>query len=218
MIGDERLNAYINSLYPPNNNYLNNLEEQAHNNYVPVIRKDVQNLLKFLLMEHKPHRILEVGTAVGFSAILMAEYNPVQCEIVTIENYEKRIPIAKQNFKDAGFENCITLLEGDAHDILQTLDDEFDFIFMDAAKGQYLAFLPDIMRLLKNGGILITDNALQDGNVKESRYAIGRRDRTIHTRMREYLYTLTHMDNLTTVVLPIGDGITISYKKEESNE
>lgn len=218
MIGDERLNDYINSLYPTNNNYLNNLEEQAHNNYVPVIRKDVQNLLKFLLMEHKPHRILEVGTAVGFSAILMAEYNPVQCEIVTIENYEKRIPIAKQNFKDAGFENCITLLEGDAHDILQTLDDEFDFIFMDAAKGQYLAFLPDIMRLLKNGGILITDNALQDGNVKESRYAIGRRDRTIHTRMREYLYTLTHMDNLTTVVLPIGDGITISYKKEESNE
>lgn len=218
MIGDERLNAYINSLYVPNTDYLNNLEEQAHKDYVPVIRKDVQNLLKFLLKIHKPVRILEVGTAIGFSAILMAEYNPVSCEIITIENYAKRIPIARQNFKDSGYENVINLLEGDANEILKQLEGEFDFVFMDAAKGQYLNFLPEILRLLKTGGILVSDNTLQDGYVKESRYAMGRRDRTIHTRMREYLYTLTHSKCLDTVILPIGDGITISYKKEEANE
>lgn len=218
MIGDERLNDYINSLYPSNNDYLNKLEEQAHSNYVPVIRKDVQNLLKFLLTQHKPARILEVGTAVGFSAILMAAYNPVPCEIITIENYEKRIPVAKSNFKESGFSDCITLLEGNAQDILKTLNNGFDFIFMDAAKGQYLSFFPQVLRLLNTGGILVSDNTLQDGNVKESRYAIGRRDRTIHSRMREYLYTLTHTECLTTVVLPIGDGITISYKKEETHE
>lgn len=218
MIGDERLNDYINSLYVPNTDYLNSLEEQAHRDYVPVIRKDVQNLLKYLLSCHKPARILEVGTAIGFSAILMAEYNPVPCEIITIENYAKRIPIARNNFDESGYGEIITLLEGDAHDILKQLDDGFDFIFMDAAKGQYLNFLPDIMRLLKPKAVLVTDNALQDGNVKESRYAIGRRDRTIHGRMREYLYTLTHLEELSTVVLPIGDGITISYKKEETHE
>ena len=213
MIGDERLNDYINSLYLPNTDYLNRLEEQAHRDYVPVIRKDVQNLLKYLLSVHKPGKILEVGTAIGFSAILMAEYNPVDCEIITIENYAKRIPIAKSNFKEAGYENIITLLEGDAHDILKQLTDSFDFIFMDAAKGQYLNFLPDIVRLMKEKSVLVTDNALQDGNVKESRYAVGRRDRTIHGRMREYLYTLTHREDLDSVILPIGDGITISYKK-----
>lgn len=218
MIGDERLNDYINSLYVPNTDYLNSLEEQAHRDYVPVIRKDVQNLLKYLLSCHKPARILEVGTAIGFSAILMAEYNPVPCEIITIENYAKRIPIARNNFDESGYGEIITLLEGDAHDILKQLDDGFDFIFMDAAKGQYLNFLPDIMRLMKPKAVLVTDNALQDGNVKESRYAIGRRDRTIHGRMREYLYTLTHLEELSTVVLPIGDGITISYKKEETHE
>lgn len=218
MIGDERLNAYINSLYLPNTDYLNRLEEQAHRDYVPVIRKDVQNLLKFLLVSHKPVKILEVGTAIGFSAILMAEYNPVSCEILTIENYAKRIPIARQNFKESGYEKIISLIEGDAAEILKQLEGEFDFIFMDAAKGQYLNFLPDILRLLKAGGILVSDNTLQDGNVKESRYAIGRRDRTIHARMRDYLYTLTHNDCLTTVVLPMGDGVTISIKKEETDE
>lgn len=213
MIGDERLNDYINSLYVPNTDYLNKLEEQAHRDYVPVIRKDVQNLLKYLLNCHKPLRILEVGTAIGFSAILMAEYNPVPCEIITIENYAKRIPIAKQNIKDAGFEDTITLIEGDAQKVLKDLESPFDFVFMDAAKGQYLTFLPDIIRLLKTGGVLVTDNTLQDGNVKESRYAIGRRDRTIHSRMRDYLYTLTHTECLSTVVLPIGDGITLSIKR-----
>jgi len=160
----------------------------------------------------KPKRILEVGTAVGFSAILMAEYNPYPCEIVTIENYEKRIPIARENFVRAGKENQITLIEGDATEVLKTLDEPFDMIFMDAAKGQYINFMPDILRLLKKDGVLVSDNVLQDGDIIESHFVVTRRNRTIHKRMREYLYELTHRDDLVTAVLPIGDGITVSNK------
>ena len=160
----------------------------------------------------KPKRILEVGTAVGFSAILMAEYNPYPCEIVTIENYEKRIPIARENFVRAGKEQQITLIEGDATDVLKTLEEPFDMIFMDAAKGQYINFMPDILRLLKKDGVLVSDNVLQDGDIIESHFVVTRRNRTIHKRMREYLYELTHREDLVTAVLPIGDGITVSTK------
>jgi predicted O-methyltransferase YrrM len=154
-----------------------------------------------------------VGTAVGFSAILMAEYDPVECRIVTIENYEKRIPIAKENFIRAGKEHQITLLEGDAAEILPTLEESFDLIFMDAAKGQYIHFMPQVLRLLKSGGVLVSDNVLQDGDILESHYVVERRQRTIHKRMREYLYELTHNEELVTAILPVGDGITVSTRK-----
>ena len=213
MIVDERLVTYINSLEQGNTDILNQIEKEALQNQVPIVRKEMQTFLKLLLALQKPAKILEVGTAVGFSAILMAEYNPVLCDIITIENYEKRIPIAKANFIRAGKDKQITLYEGDATDILKQLEGTYDFIFMDAAKGQYIHFLPDILRLLKTGGILISDNVLQDGDVIESRFAVTRRNRTIHKRMREYLYELTHHEALMTSVLPIGDGITMSVKR-----
>lgn len=213
MIVDERLVTYINSLDAGNTKILDEIEKEAVASYVPIIRKEMQSFLKVLLEIKRPARILEVGTAVGFSAILMAEYNPVDCEIVTIENYEKRIPIARSNFKRAGMEEKITLIEGDAQEALKTLTTPFDFIFMDAAKGQYLNFLPDILRLLEENGILVSDNVLQDGDIIQSRFAVTRRNRTIHKRMREYLYELTHHEELATAVLPVGDGITISTKK-----
>ena len=136
------------------------------------------------------------------------------CEITTIENYEKRIPIAKENFIRAGKEKQITLLEGDAAQILPTLTETYDFIFMDAAKGQYIHFMPDILRLLGSEGTLVSDNVLQDGDIIESRFAVTRRNRTIHKRMREYLYELTHDERLVTAVLPIGDGVTVSTGKK----
>ena len=213
MIVDERLVTYINSLDAGNTAMLDQIEREATADYVPIIRKEMQSFLKFLLAMKKPARILEVGTAVGFSAILMAEYDPVPCQITTIENYEKRIPIARENFKRAGKEAQIALLEGDAAEVLKTLEDPYDFIFMDAAKGQYIHFLPEILRLLAKDGVLVSDNVLQDGDIIESRFAVTRRNRTIHKRMREYLYTLTHSEELTTAVLPVGDGITISTKK-----
>ena len=213
MIVDERLVTYINSLDTGNTAMLDQIERDATADYVPIIRKEMQSFLKFLLAMKKPARILEVGTAVGFSAILMAEYDPVPCQITTIENYEKRIPIARENFKRAGKEAQIALLEGDAAEVLKTLEGPYDFIFMDAAKGQYIHFLPEILRLLARDGVLVSDNVLQDGDVIESRFAVTRRNRTIHKRMREYLYTLTHSEELVTAVLPVGDGITLSTRR-----
>ena len=213
MIVDERLVTYINSLDTGNTKVLDAIEQEALDSYVPIIRKSMQSFLKLLLAMKKPKRILEVGTAVGFSSIFMAEYNPVPCEIVTIENYEKRVPIARENFKRAGKEQQITLIEGDATEVLKTLEEPFDLIFMDAAKGQYIHFLPDILRLLKTVGTLVSDNVLQDGDIIESHYVVTRRNRTIHKRMREYLYELTHREDLVTAVLPVGDGITVSEKR-----
>lgn len=212
MVVDERLVTYINSLDRGNTAILDTIEREALDSYVPIIRKEMQSFLKLLLAIQKPKRILEVGTAVGFSAILMAEYNPYPCEIVTIENYDKRIPIARENFVRAGKEHQITLIEGDATEVLKTLEKPFDMIFMDAAKGQYINFMPDILRLLKKDGVLVSDNVLQDGDIIESHFVVTRRNRTIHKRMREYLYELTHRDDLVTAVLPIGDGITVSTK------
>lgn len=215
MIVDERTVSFINSLDAGNPQYLNEIEEYAKQTNVPIIRTEMQSFLKLLLAIQKPMRILEVGTAIGFSALLMSEYAPKDCHITTIEKYEKRIPLALENFKKAGKEESITLLQGDATDILKELTGPYDMIFMDAAKGQYIHFLPDVLRLLPTGGLLISDNVLQDGDIIESKYAITRRNRTIHARMRDYLYELKHTEELTTSILPVGDGVTVSVKNGE---
>ena len=212
-IVNERIVDYINSLDKGNSPVCNAIEKEALADGVPIIRKEMGNLLKVLLLLKRPQKILEVGTAVGYSSILMSENMPENSRITTIENYEKRIPVAKNNFKRAGKEEVITLLEGDAMDILKELDGTYDFIFMDAAKGQYINFLPELLRLMPAGGLLISDNVLQEGDIVESRYGVTRRNRTIHTRMREYIYTLTHAEQLETSIVPIGDGITLSVKK-----
>lgn len=213
MITDERFTAYINSLENGNPPYLDELEAYAKSTQVPIIRKEMQSLMRTLLVMNKPKRILEVGTAIGFSALFMSEFMPEDGHITTIEKYEKRIPIAKENFKRFGKEERIELLEGDAADILKDLTEPFDFIFMDAAKGQYIHFLPDVLRLLNPGGVLLSDNVLQDGDIIESKYAVTRRDRTIHKRMREYLYTLKNHEQLETAILTLGDGVALSVKK-----
>ena len=142
----------------------------------------------------------------------MAASTPANVHITTIEKYEKRIEQAYENFRLSEFADRITLLEGDAADLLRGLVPFYDFIFMDAAKGQYLNFLPEVMRLLPEGGVLLSDNVLQDGDLIESRYLVTRRNRTIHARMREYLYTLTHMPELETAVVPVGDGLAVSTR------
>ena len=213
MIVDERLVTYINSLDRGNTDFLNQLEMEALRDHVPIIRRETQSLLKVLLELTAPSRILEVGTAVGFSALLMSTYGPGECRITTIENYEKRISAARENFKKAGKEKQITLLEGDAQKVLKTLEEPFDFIFMAAAKGQYIHFLPDILRLLVKGGILISDNVLQDGDIIQSHFAVERRNRTIYKRMREYLGTLKNSSELETAILPLGDGVALSVRK-----
>ena len=215
MIVDERMVTYINSLDMGNTPLLNEIEREAKADLVPVIRREMQSFLKVLLAIHRPLRVLEVGTAVGFSALLFCEYGPENMQVTTIEKYEKRIPIARENFRRAGRENQITLLEGDATDILKELQVPYDLFFMDAAKGQYIHFLDDVLRLMKPGSILISDNVLQGGDIIESHYAVERRNRTIYKRMREYLYELKHNDKLLTSVIPLGDGVTVSVRKED---
>ena len=215
MIVDERMSVFIDSMDKGNTPFLNEIEKYAIETQVPIIRRSMQSLLKFLLAYAKPKNILEVGTAIGFSALLMSEYAPRDCHITTIEKYEKRIPIAKENFRRAGKEENITLLEGDAMEILQKMQGSFDLIFMDAAKGQYIHFLPDILRLMAPEGLLVSDNVLQEGDIMESRFAVTRRNRTIHARMREYLYELKHNPQLETVILPVGDGVTLSTRRRK---
>ncbi|MDO4632867.1 MAG: O-methyltransferase [Eubacteriales bacterium] len=213
MIVDERMVTYLNSLDTGNGPFLDQLEMQAKKDQVPIIRREMQSFLKVLLQMKQPKKILEVGTAVGFSAILMCENTPVETTVTTIEKYEKRIPIAKENFRLSGMERRITLLEGDAMEILSELKGSYDFIFMDAAKGQYIHFFPEVLRLLAPGGVLISDNVLQEGDIIESHFAVERRNRTIYKRMRDYLYELKHNPQLETSIVPIGDGAAVSIRK-----
>lgn len=213
MIVDERITAYINSLereLPP---ILKGIEEIALKEGVPIIRKETQSFLRTLLAIKKPKSILEVGAAVGFSSLFMREYVSSDCSITTVEKMEVRIQKAKDNFKLARKEDGIILLEGDALEVLIELvakGKSYDFIFMDAAKAQYIYYLPEILKLLTKDGMLVTDNVLQDGTVAQSKFGVIRRDRTIHYRMREYLYQLTHMEEFETSIIPVGDGVSLS--------
>ena len=217
MIVDERITAYINSLekeLPPE---LLTLEKEAHKNHVPIIKKETQGVLRFLLRMQQPIRILEVGTAVGFSALFMSEYTRKECRITTIEKVPMRLVVAEKNLTDPVFphKDKIRLIKGEALEVLKELSNQgekYDFIFLDAAKAQYMSFLPELMKLIAERGMLVTDNVLQDGTVTNSRYSITRRDRTIHARMREYLYEITHREELETVLLPVGDGIAVSVR------
>lgn len=218
MIVNERIVSYINSLNADNEGVLAEIENEAKAAGVPVIRKEMENFLKVMLAVKKPAGILEVGAAVGYSSILMSMNVDSDCHITTIENYDIRIEQARHNIARAGKESQITLLEGDAMNILKDLpSQEYDFVFMDAAKAQYINFLPEVLRVMKTSAVLISDNVLQEGSISESRYAVTRRDRTIHARMREYMYELTHMNELITSIVPIGDGITMSVKRMEDN-
>ena len=213
MIVNERLVTYLDSLTWQIPEPMQELEQWALQKEVPIIRRSMQSLLLFMLRLRQPKHVLEIGTAVGFSALLMRSELLPDATLDTIEKVPIRIKCAKENFERYGKNDRITLYEGDAVDVLKKLAAEgrkYDFIFMDAAKGQYLNFLEPVLDMLTDDGLLVTDNVLQDGDIIQSRYAITKRDRTIHGRMREYLYFLTHSERFKTVVLPVGDGAALS--------
>lgn len=217
----ERMEVFIEAMTPPGPVHLQDLELEALAAGVPIIRPQTQNLLRFFLTMKRPSRILEIGTAVGFSALFMQHYAPAECRIITIEKDRVRAQKARENFarygriSTEGGQTGITLMEGDAIEVLGGIreDASFDLVFMDAAKGQYIRFLPDAVRLLGSGGLLITDNILQEGEVLSSRYAVTRRNRTIHARMRTYIRALMEEERLETLLLPTGDGAAVSLKK-----
>lgn len=212
MIVEERVISFINSMNKDDEGIVGIIEQEARRQEVPIIRKETKEWIKTMLCVKKPKNLLEVGTAVGYSAIYMNQYLAPDAHITTIEKWEPRIEQARENFRRAQVEDRITLLEGDAADVLKKLDGEYDFVFMDAAKGQYIHFLPDVIRLLAKDGVLISDNVLQDGEVLDSKYVVDRRNRTIHGRMREYLYALKNHEMLETSIIPIGDGVALSVK------
>lgn len=217
----ERMEVFIEAMTPPGPAHLQGLEQEALSAGIPIIRPQTQNLLRFFLSMNRPARILEIGTAVGFSSLFMQHYAPAECRITTIEKDHERAAKARENFirygrdTGSGRKDGITLLEGDAAEVLRGIreDASFDLIFMDAAKGQYIRFLPDAVRLLCPGGLLITDNILQEGEILSSRFAVTRRNRTIHARMRTYIRALMEEPLLQTLLLPTGDGAAVSLKK-----
>ena len=211
MITDKNVSDFIDSLYSNTDDLLEALRQKAENENIPIIRRQSEGFIKSLLLLKKPENILEIGSGVGYSAIFMAKTVP-GAKITTIENYPPRIEAAKKNIENAGLKDRIKLIEGDASDVLGQLKEPFDFIFLDGPKGQYEAFLPELLRLLKGGGILLCDNVLQGGDIARSRYAIERRERTIHERMRAFLYEITHTDELETSILSVGDGMSLSIK------
>ena len=217
MIVDERVSCYIKSLTACNSNFLEELREKALEDKVPIIKRETESLLKTLLLLKKPKKILEVGTAVAYSSLVMAEVLEGKTKISTIENYEKRVLEARKNIAGSNYLNTIHLIEEDASKVLKKLvekKEKYDFIFMDAAKGQYINWLEPVIKLLNKEGVLCSDNVLQGGDIVQSRYLIERRDRSIHSRLREYLYELTHREELSTTILSLGDGVALTVLKK----
>ena len=213
---EERIDSFIESMEEADPPFLQLLEKEASKERVPIIRPRTKGLLRFMIEMASPMEILEVGTAVGYSALVMDYYAPEGCHITTIEKMEERIEKARENFEKYGASERITLLEGDAGDILPSLTGPFDLIFMDAAKGQYIRFLPEVIRLLRPGGVLLSDNVLKEGEILESKFAVTRRNRTIHKRMREYLTAVSEDPHLRTVLLETGDGAALSVRRQNT--
>lgn len=212
MICYDYINDYLRNTLKNDNSFLKELEEFAKENNVPIIQPEVAKLLSVLGSIIKPNKILEVGTAIGYSAILMTGFLNEGGAIDTIERYELMVNRAKHNIKNVGLERIINIIQGDALEILSCIDKKYDMIFVDAAKGQYGEFLPHCLRMLNVGGVLISDNVLYKGMVANDDIVI-RRKKTIVTRMRDYLTTICNHNQLETSIIPIGDGVAISYKK-----
>ncbi|MCR4590700.1 MAG: O-methyltransferase [Lachnospiraceae bacterium] len=211
----DRISDFIDAYLPEQDDFLKSLEQEALKDEVPIIRRDTQQLIRFLLSAHRPEKILEIGTAIAFSAILMAKYSSSDTKVVTVEDYEPRLEQAKRNIKAAGLEDRIRLIEGDGSEVMAKMQDSFDMIFIDAAKAQYPVYFEHSKRLLRAGGLFLADNCLKGGEVVESRYAVTRRNRTIHKRMREFLYEISVSEDFVTTILPVGDGVVMAVKKAD---
>ena len=219
MIVNERIDEYIELLSKENSEYIERIREEALATDVPIIKRSSEAFMKSLLKIKRYTNILELGTAVAYSTLIIAENS--EAKITTVEKFEPRIKIAKENIKFSKFKDRIELICEDVDIALKNLvsqNKKYDFIFMDAAKAQYIKWLPDIKLLLEDEGVLFSDNILQEGSIIESKFAIDRRDRTIHKRLREYLRALTSDKNLTTSIIPIGDGVALSIYNRRINE
>lgn len=214
MVMPDRISSFIRSYIKDDEGKLGEIYSDAVKNGVPVIRPETRELLKTQLLIKKPYNILEIGTAVGYSSLYMSNYIPENAHITTIELDTDRAETAVNNIKKLGRSEIVEVICGDAAEVLRTLADEtYDFVFVDAAKGQYINYLPDVMRIIKQTGVIVSDNILQEGEILESHFTVEKRNRTIHDRMREYLYAISNDERLDTAILPVGDGVAISFRK-----
>ncbi|MBO8434609.1 MAG: O-methyltransferase [Tyzzerella sp.] len=214
-VTEDYLNMYLRTVQPKYEGTLGEIQAEATEKNVPIIPHETARFLSVLLTLKKPKHILEIGTAVGFSSSLMAQYIPEDGTITTIDRFEVMLKDARVNIDRMGLNDKIKILEGDASDILPTLEGPYDVIFMDAAKGQYSNFLPHCIRLLSVGGILIVDDVLQGGDIAKTRFEVPRRQRTIHKRLRNFLWDISHNDCLESSIVPIGDGVALCIKVKE---
>lgn len=212
-INEEYIEEYIRSLFPSHQGILKELELYASVNHVPIIEREVAQLLKVLLRMYKPSRILEVGTAIGYSAIIMANSTEENCSITTIERREDMVDIAKKNIEIANYSHRINVIHGDAQEVLMKIEGKYDFIFLDAAKGQYLDFFNKCINLLNPGGVIVSDNVLYKGMTASDKLVI-RRKKTIVKRLREFLKYINSLEGFESSVIPIGDGVSITYREE----
>jgi len=212
MICYDYINEYIRKTIKQQEGVLKELREFAEANHVPIIHPEVAKLLEVIGCLLKPMRILEIGTAIGYSAILMSTFLQPNGKIDTIDRYELMIDRAKENIERAGLKNVINIIEGDALEVLRCLDKRYDLIFLDAAKGQYPEFFPECLRMLNKGGLLVSDNVLYKGMIASDDLVV-RRKKTIVKRLRGYLESICSNDELETSIIPIGDGVALSYKK-----
>lgn len=214
-VTDDTMNVFLRTLQPTYDGVLGEIQKEANEANVPIVPHEVARFLSVILTMKQPKHVLEIGTAVGFSAGLMSRYLQKEGTITTIDRFEVMLKDARENIKRMGLEDTVTILEGDAADILPTLTGPYDVIFLDAAKGQYSNFLPHCLRLMPIGGLLIVDDVLQGGTIAQTRFSVPRRQRTIHKRLRTFLWDITHMEGLETAILPIGDGVALCYKTKE---
>ncbi len=216
MKGMERITSFVDSYIPDDEGLLGEIYSSAVNDGVPVIRRAAKEFLKTQLAVKNPKNILEIGTAVGYSSLFMSKYTDEKCKITTIELDEKRAEEAIANIRKLKKEKVIKVIKGDALDVLKTLPDaSYDFLFVDAAKGQYINYYEEVLRIAEKGAVIISDNILQDGEILESHFTVEKRNRTIHDRMREYLYKITHDDRVWSAILSVADGMAVTIKKDE---
>lgn len=215
---ESRLSNFLDNLMPYVDGDLGDLQKKSYQDNVPIIPNDVVRFVSVILSIKKPKRILEIGCAVGFSSSFMSGFLEKGGTVTTIERYSVMIEKAKSNIKNLGLTDKINLIEGDANEVLKTLVEKkhkYDVIFMDAGKGQYINILEDVYKLLEIDGIIIADDLLQNGDVAKEKEEIVKRQRTIHYRLNDFLYEITHNKGLDTSILTIGDGVAICYKKRE---
>lgn len=216
-INYDYIEEYIKGILKSDSGKLKKMKDFANSNNIPIVSPEVGQFIRVLLKISNAKNILELGTAIGYSSLIIAEATGPDTNVTTIEIRKDMYEIAKRNINESKYEEKINIIEGDAREIIPQLDKKYDFIFLDASKGHYLDFFNDSIKKLNNGGIIVSDNVLYKGMVASDELVI-RRKRTIVKRMRNYLEYISNLDGYITSVLPLGDGVSLTYKEEDTFE